>query len=371
MFFCGPTRVDVSITNAIPLPSGSTVSSEPYWGNDEDTVTFDDHRRPQTPPGFAAPTGTPAFDAEGLLRKSRRPPQAGWRRAVHRVTGGKISPGESRDTVHYDELVRVINAPVRGDFRIAVLSLKGGVGKTTTTIGLGSTFADLRGDRVIAVDANPDLGTLAQRVPQQTMSTVRDVVLDPGIYRYSDIRRHTSQSSSRLEVLASERDPASAETFGNNEYRAVMRVVQRYYSIILTDCGTGLSHSAMDGVLNMAHSLVLVSTAAIDGARSADATLDWLHAHGHGQLAESAVVVLRGPRSGDDSNIDIDQLAQHFLARTRAVQVIPYDAHLAEGAEVDHTRVGRPTRRAFVELAAAVAESFSTPAHPDGPRFTQ
>ena len=44
------------------------------------------------------------------------------------------------------------------------MSRKGGVGKTTMTLALGSTFATLRGDRVIAVDANPDAGNLAHRV---------------------------------------------------------------------------------------------------------------------------------------------------------------------------------------------------------------
>ncbi|MCP2177389.1 AAA family ATPase [Williamsia maris] len=322
------------------------------------------------PPGFGpgpqgfggGPQSQAQLDAEALLRKARRAPQAGWRRTVHRISGGHLNPGDSRDTVYYDQLVHRLNAPVRGDFRVAVLSLKGGVGKTTTTIGLGSTFAHLRGDRVIAVDANPDLGTLAQRVPQQTRSTVRDVLMDDSIFRYSDIRAHTSQAPSRLEVLASERDPAVAETFGEQDYRSVMRVLQRFYNIILTDCGTGLSHSAMNGVLDMAQALILVSTPAMDGARSASATLDWLQAHGYGHLVSRAIVVLSGPRRGT-ATIDIGQLAQHFLARTRAVQIVPYDEHLAEGAEIDLELLNRDTRRAFVELAATVAEDFAATMH--------
>lgn len=309
------------------------------------------------PPGFGS--GQTQLDADALLRKARRGPQAGWRRTVHRISGGHLNPGDSRDTVYYDQLVHRLNAPVRGDFRVAVLSLKGGVGKTTTTVGLGSTFAHLRGDRVIAVDANPDLGTLAQRVPQQTRSTVRDLLMDDSIFRYSDIRAHTSQAPSRLEVLASERDPAVAETFNEHDYRSVMRVLQRFYNIIVTDCGTGLSHSAMNGVLDMAQALILVSTPAMDGARSASATLDWLQAHGYGHLVSRAIVVLSGPRRGT-TTIDIAQLAQHFLARTRAVQVVPYDSHLAEGAEIDLELLSRDTRRAFVELAATVAEDFAT-----------
>ena len=87
-----------------------------------------------------------------ILRRAKRAPTRGWRRAVHTLSAGTINPGESHSDIEYQQLLDRVRRPVRGDYRIAVLSLKGGVGKTTTTIGLGSTFASLRGDRVIAVD---------------------------------------------------------------------------------------------------------------------------------------------------------------------------------------------------------------------------
>ncbi|MFX0580566.1 AAA family ATPase [Nocardia nepalensis] len=291
------------------------------------------------------------------LRRAKKSPGSGWRKAVHHVSGGAINPGLSAEELRLQELVARIRQPVRGDYRIAVLSLKGGVGKTTTTMGLGSIFASIRGDRVIAVDANPDFGTLSQRVPLQTRSTVRDLLLDPSIQRYSDVRRHTSQGTSRLEVLASERDPAASEAFNDEEYRAVARILQRFYNIILTDCGTGLMHSAMGGVLDLAHSLVLISSAAIDGARSAAATLDWLSLHGHDHLVRNAVVVINLPREGSP-NVGIQQLREYFLSRCRAVHIIPYDSHLSEGAEIDLHRLHKTTKRAYVELAATVADEF-------------
>ncbi|HEY9313270.1 MinD/ParA family protein [Williamsia sp.] len=324
------------------------------------------HYAPGQPPA-PAPT---SLDEVALLRKARRAPASGWRRTVHKLSAGTINPGESPDDLVYKQLLERVNQPVRGDYRIAVLSLKGGVGKTTTTVGLGSTFASLRGDRVIAVDANPDLGTLAQRIPQQTRSTVRDLLADESIYRYSDVRAHTSQAPSRLEILASERDPAKAEAFSEADYRGVMTVLQRFYNIIITDCGTGLSHSAMNGVLDMANSLILVTSPAIDGARSAGATLDWLQAHGFGHLVSGAVVVLSSSRPGA-STIDTDQLSAHFLTRCRAVQQIPFDDHLAEGAEVDLDLLGKSTRRALVEMAATVADDFpSTTMRRGDPYYT-
>ncbi|MEV0031897.1 AAA family ATPase [Nocardia sp. NPDC050793] len=301
--------------------------------------------------------GQPSLD-DVPLRRAKKSPGSGWRKAVHHMSGGAINPGMSAEELRLQELVARIRQPVRGDYRIAVLSLKGGVGKTTTTMGLGSIFASIRGDRVIAVDANPDFGTLSQRVPLQTRSTVRDLLLDPSIQRYSDVRRHTSQATSRLEVLASERDPAASEAFNDEEYRAVARILQRYYNIILTDCGTGLMHSAMAGVLDLAHSLVLISSAAIDGARSAAATLDWLSLHGHDHLVRNAVVVINLPREGSP-NVGVQQLREYFLSRCRAVHIIPYDSHLSEGAEIDLHRLSKQAKRAYVELAATVADEFS------------
>lgn len=315
---------------------------------------------PGSPVGFGpgpAPTAPPALDDATLLRKARRAPAQGWRRTVHQVTGGRINPGQSSAEINHQQLVERVNRPVRGDYRIAVLSLKGGVGKTTTTVGLGSTFASLRGDRVIAVDANPDLGTLGQRLPRQTESTVRDLLADAAVHRYSDVRAHTSQSPSRLEVLASERDPAMAEAFNEDEYQGVMEILQRFYNIIITDCGTGLSHSAMRGVLSSANAIVLVSSPALDGARSASATLDWLEAHGYGHLVPRSVLVLSSSRPGA-STIDTEQLAAHFLSRCRAVQSIPFDDHLAEGSDVDLDLVGKPARTALLELAAVIADDF-------------
>ncbi|MFE3189344.1 MinD/ParA family protein [Nocardia sp. NPDC059240] len=319
---------------------------------------------PQQPGGFGQqpgfgqqmPPGHSVNDLN-LLKRAKRAPRSGWRRAVHKASGGSINPGESAADVVYRQLVDRVNQPVRGDYRIAILSLKGGVGKTTTTVGLGSTFASLRGDRVIAIDANPDLGTLAHRVPRQTRSTVRNLLEDGHISRYSDVRAHTSQAPSRLEVLASEQDPAVSEAFSEADYRKAIGILQQFYNIILTDCGTGLMHSAMSGVLDMASSLVLVTSPAIDGARSASATLDWLDHHGYHKLVERTVVVVNASRKGS-STVDLDQLRKLFLDRTRAVQVVPFDDHLAEGAEIDLELVGKPTRRALLELAAMVADDF-------------
>lgn len=324
--------------------------------------------QPTYPPGPGLPSGPglppgvpPTVDqltAQSLLRQRRPSPQTGWRRAVYNISAHALNPGQSNEDRRRQELVARASVPVRGCYRIAVISLKGGVGKTTTTVTLGATLASLRGDRVIAVDANPDRGTLSGKIPLETVATVRNLLNDvDDIQHYFDVRRYTSQSADRLEVLASESDPAVSIAFSESDYRTVASVLERFYNIVLTDCGTGLLHSAMTGVLDLADQIVLVSSGSVDGARSASATLDWLEAHGRGELVRNSVAVINSvrPKSG---GVDLDRLEAHFAARCRAVTRMPYDPHLEEGAEVDLGELSAGSRSALLELAAAVADAF-------------
>ena len=311
--------------------------------------------------GRPAPPPPPTVDeltAHSLLRERRPVPQRGWRRAIYTLSAHALNPGQSPEDRRRQELIARATVPVRGCYRIAVISLKGGVGKTTTTVTLGATLASLRGDRVIAVDANPDRGTLSGKIPLETVATVRNLLNDvQSIHHYFDVRRYTSQSPDRLEVLASESDPAVSTAFSEQDFRAVASVLQRFYNIVLTDCGTGLLHSAMTGVLDLADQIVLVSSGSVDGARSASATLDWLEAHGRGELVRNSVAVINSvrPKSG---GVDLDKLEAHFAARCRAVARIPYDQHLEEGAEVDLGELSAATRSALLELSAEVADAF-------------
>ncbi|MDO4631189.1 MAG: MinD/ParA family protein [Corynebacterium sp.] len=307
-------------------------------------------------PGQYDLTPPVALNQSVIISPVKRAPKSGWRKFVHEVTGGHINLGEARDATA-EQLLDRIQTPLRGDYRIAVMSLKGGVGKTTTTVVLGGVFANLRGDRVIAIDANPDLGTLAQRVAEPGKATIRDLLAAPDTSRYPQVRAYTTQAKSRLEVIGSERDPAVSEAFSEMDYRRAIDILQHHYNVILTDCGTGLMHSAMSGVLDLANTLVLVTSPALDGAQSASATLDWLNLHGYEQLAANSVVVISGAHP-DQAPIDIKQLTSHFRSRTRAVQIIPFDRHLSEGGVVDLERISKKTTEAYHELAAIVAEDF-------------
>ncbi|MEU6176207.1 SCO5717 family growth-regulating ATPase [Streptantibioticus parmotrematis] len=255
--------------------------------------------------------------------------------------------------------LELIRTPVLSCYRIAVISLKGGVGKTTTTTALGATLASERQDKILAIDANPDAGTLGRRVRRETGATIRDLVQNiQYLNSYMDIRRFTSQAPSGLEIIANDVDPAVSTTFNDEDYRRAIDVLGRQYPIILTDSGTGLLYSAMRGVLDLADQLIIVSTPSVDGASSASTTLDWLSAHGYADLVSRSLTVISGVRE-TGKMIKVEDIVSHFETRCRGVVVVPFDEHLAAGAEVDLDMMRPKTREAYFTLAAMIAEDFS------------
>ncbi|HXV92474.1 MAG TPA: MinD/ParA family protein [Pseudonocardia sp.] len=294
--------------------------------------------------------------SEEILRPRADEPSQGWRRVVLRATRGRVNPGPSESELRHRDLLHRIRRPLMHPHRVAVTSVKGGVGKTTVATLLGLVLSENRGDRVIALDANPDAGTLADRLTGESSVTVRQLLGDlPRIGSWTEMSHYTSLAG-RLQVLASEQDPAASEAFSREEYEQVCALLDRYFNIIITDSGTGLVHSAMEGTLKLAHSIIVVGAPTVDGASRASKTLDWLHAHGHAELASEAVVVLSCDRQS--AEVDRERVREHFTARCRAVVEIPHDPHLAAGGRVELARLRPATRAACFELAAMVSDAF-------------
>jgi putative peptide zinc metalloprotease protein len=329
---------------AMPIPSGT------------DSPSPDDPTPLSAPP----PPRAAEFSDEYMLRRRNEKPGAGWRRVVYELSGGLVNVGPSRAELLERELIARVKTPVRGCRRIAVISRKGGVGKTTTTLCLGHTFASHRGDRVVALDGNPDAGSLGYRVRRETTATVTDLLRETdGIDRYSDVRAFTSQAPTRLEVVASDDDPRISQALQEDDYKRVSELLEHHYNLILLDTGTGILDSATRGILDLADQLVVVMAPSLDGARAASLTLDWLDEHAYGELVLGAIAVINAVRS-NDSLIELGRVEEHFALRCRGVVRIPWDPHLEAGAETRPEDLRPTSRNAYLQLAASVAEGFPT-----------
>ncbi len=295
--------------------------------------------------------------AERLVRPAGAPQRAGsaWSRIGNALSRTRWSAHARADAAARERIrVRLEGGPRF----VATVSRKGGVGKTTITALVGMALADARDDRVIALDANPDRGTLAERVGETTGRTVRDVSRSRiRVHGFSEISALVTRDETRLDVLASDADPRVSDAFGDADYREVAELAAHYYSIVLTDTGTGIVHSVMDASLSAADALLVVSGLSLDEARLASETLTWLEENGYRELARDAVVVLNASRPGAPL-VDVARLREHFGSRVREVVTVPYDPLIAAGGVIDFARLRPATRRAARELAAIVVEGL-------------
>lgn len=357
-----PTTTSVAILSPSPVvaPVGTAEATD---GGDHPYSRRDRLRGEP----FGLPEPAAMLTAERLLgsgRGQRSKPEGRWPGFLYTVTFGRVNIGDSA-AARARKLVDLrLHKQFEGGTRfVPILTRKGGVGKTTVTTLLGMALADAREDRVIAIDANPDRGTLSERVNKQTRATVRDVVTRaPSVVNFSDFTQLVSRDETRLDILASDTDPLLSEAFDEDDYNVVADLCARYYSIALTDCGTGIVHSVMRATLQRADSVVIVSGGSVDEARLASETLTWLEANGYGDLVRNAIVALNTATQGTNL-VKLEEIEAHFRSRVREIVRIPYDPQLAAGSIVHYHDLKPVTRAAARELAALVVDGLPATRH--------
>ena len=350
---------------AVVASTAAVVAEEPVAVEAETTKSRYSRRDSLRGEVFDEPEPAAMLTADRLLddsAKFRPSPESGWRKLAYYLTLKLWNPGDSPKVKARKAMDARIAAVLEGGAKfIPVLTRKGGVGKTTISTLLGMAMAQVREDRVIAIDANPDRGTLAERVSKSTRFTVRDVVnRAAAIDGFSEFSNMVSRDETRLDVLASDADPMLSEAFNEGDYNVVADMAARYYSIVITDCGTGIVHSVMRPTLQRANSIVIVSGGSVDEARLASETLTWLEANGYGELVRNSVVALNTATQAT-LLVKLDEIEQHFRTRVRSVIRIPYDPALAAGSVIKFNELKKQTRDAARELAAEVIGSIVTP----------
>lgn len=325
-------------------------------------VESDQYRRPAAPIQ-AASAGVRQELIASANEEAAPVANTGWRGEVNK-TGLKLKPGKKeRDR---REVYRRIRAPKDAMYTIAVLTLKGGAGKTTVTSTLGQVFASIRADGVIAVDADPDAGDLPMRTAmhKDNLSMMEMLDTEPDDLRQHDqVQRFLSTTSSTdLHVLANGWRPDGDRVLVPEDIRDVYEIASHYYSLLLWDGDKALNSAVVRAILDKSDALVLIVEASRPGAVKAALAIDWLRNHGYEGLLTRTIITVNETTA--NTRLNMDQLVKVLARQQLKMHHIPFDKHLDEGLVVDLDKLKKKTRRAFEDLAAMLADDFAVPQRP-------
>src|SRR4051812_45738564 len=302
-----------------------------------------------------SPTGT-------LARRDVYPAPVVDGRVVRDGAVGRIRRGVDRLLVsqgqrHEAELERRIRTQpgVTRANTVALISPKGGVGKTTSTFLVGNLLATHLKLRVIAVDANPDFGTLARLAPdaRQSDRSLADLLEDADrLHTAAELNRYVSRLPTGLHVLGAPPDAELAPRLGHERYGELVAFLSSFYEVVLLDLGTGVAGPLVRLAIDRADQLALVTTP------------EWITA----TVVLEALSHLRHDRTTVALNksllhaADLPVIEECFRSQhLHRCVTIPYDEQLAtmlDTGSYSLDALRRDTRVAIKQLGLAVAEQL-------------
>jgi MinD-like ATPase involved in chromosome partitioning or flagellar assembly len=297
---------------------------------------------------------------DDLVKSRKVPPEMGWRKTVYILTGHLMNLGAGPAERWLRDQITAIGANIPGNYQIGVISTTGGIGKTRTTAGIGTVFALYRSEPVLAIDANPTYGNLGRLIDPGATASIREFMADPEMVAYPKARSYTGKNPQGLEVLAGNQNMANPLFLSASMFTGALARTRRFYQLALIDCGPDIEHPLMEGVLSAVDALVIVGSMNFDGAAAAEQTIDWLATRNAHQLLRRSVVVLNDVYRCQNKKF-VTMVRNSLGPRVGAIKIVPWDAHLRDGAVLDFDALRRPTQLAYIDLAAWLAQGFSLP----------
>ncbi|MER6844003.1 MinD/ParA family ATP-binding protein [Streptomyces platensis] len=288
--------------------------------------------------------------ADGQPRPRRGDPVA---RRAGRALRKVFASSPAAETAAVTQAAHAIQQPVATGRQIAVSSIRGGAGKSTLAALLALTYAHYRSDPVLAVEADPALGTLPHRLGAREVrwsgSDLAQIV-EPSML-ITDLTGYLLPFAGGGWLL-----PGSQGAIGTrldlDTYRVVMTSLRRHFAATVVDCETLPAEVARTALVTT-QARVVATPATPEGVAATRSVLDWIGGL-HSGLLPTTVVVLT--HTSPDSGVDVRRAAEHLGAGGAAVLPLPYDRHLAAGGAIRTELLGERTREAAARIAAEVMD---------------
>lgn len=267
-------------------------------------------------------------------------------RGVLKAVGGGAR--EARLLAAFGELMQ---RSVPSSRQIAVASVRGGAGKTTMAALVATELARHRADRVLAADADAELGSLPLRLGVRSQLSLFELAAQKP-QSFEEAARFLTRTPDGLWVLSSTRGGRIAGEFTLETFETALSAVSRYVAATVVDCGAGILTEVNRGVIAGSHGLVLVTPGTVDGALSARGALEWFVSNDQQDVLRRTVIAMvsHAPQVG----ADLQRAHQMLAAWGLPVVAVPYDRHLATGSSLELGRVSAAARMAGIQVVHEV-----------------
>jgi chromosome partitioning protein len=199
---------------------------------------------------------------------------------------------------------------------VAILNQKGGVGKTTVTLGLASAAADA-GRRVLVVDLDPQAASswVLGVDPGDDLPTVTDVLQASGpkaVANAVTASIRPSTWSDTVHVLPSSSSLQELEAGSPKRLAKALGHVVEHYEAILIDCPPSLGNLARSALTASRHAVVIVepSSLGLRGIGGVADLIDDVWDSTNPELELSGVVLNRVPAVSSEAERRIEELAR-------------------------------------------------------------
>ena len=352
----GPARTAAPADPAPPPAAAATQVSEPYTRGASPGVAQDQsgYRRPDaasTAPHDPSSRGSRYPSVRELGAQRRRKATWGWRARF----GLSAGAGEAL----HARAVAAAQASFPAPRLVMVANPKGGAGKTPTTLILAATLAQLRTESTVAWDINETRCTIGLRAAVASPNTTVLTVLQHGPWlarpdaAAADLTGMLRRQADGSLVLASSEDPTVMAQIGAEHVRFVRYLLEQRFGVLVVDTGNNTAAPGFVATAEQADVLVIPTGPFADHIGVVWQLLDGLAARPQtAHLVDSAVVVVTSPTGAPLPAPCLAELT-NVLGRVLAV---PADPAIACGDRLPYAQLSTASRRAWTQVAAAVAD---------------
>lgn len=117
---------------------------------------------------------------------------------------------------------------------ISVSSVKGGVGKTVTTLNLAGIYCEL-GKKVLIIDLDLFAGGIAVSLNIKNKKDIFMMIDSMANNRFTDLKDYVTTYNGNIDVLASPKDPREAMKVESRYIPLILDYAKKEYDVVLVD----------------------------------------------------------------------------------------------------------------------------------------